>query len=204
MSILRDALERHRRRASTTGAGGLPEGIVKETVDASDARVERSRVSVGGYVHVSTLVAGFCTRMRVISVRHEVPVVRRVTGSHRVVWKRGLTAEEHLRSGFIKVRRSSVFGEWTCVCGHTRHRGHYPSNREGCERCRQRPRHYKGLTLFSPHHGVVGNADMVFDWEGHYVPVEIKSLDNRQQWERMDAPVGIMSFRCFSTRSCCG
>lgn len=165
----------------------LPEGFVTNTVTAQDRIPERIRASQAGYVHVSSLTA-FCGRQLVLMRREERPLLRSVTGGHRVMWRVGRAVEAHIREQFIKGRHfHGILGRWTCRCGKMSMPGLYRSTAV-CNSCNGAVDVYGEYTLLDPESHLVGNPDLLIEHEGAVVVVEIKSMA-RERWEALQAPL---------------
>lgn len=170
------------------GRTGLPTDFLKATLDAQDRVPEKVRAMEPGYVHVSSMV-GFCGRQLALLRREERPLFRSVTGGHRVMWRIGRAVESHIREQFINSRnRSGILGNWTCACGGSVRRGAF-SPVARCEVCNQPLNVYGEFTLADRDAKIVGNPDLLFEWQKSVVVVEIKSM-NPEQWEKLTAPLG--------------
>jgi hypothetical protein len=172
---------------ATPASAGLPDNWLRAILAEGDNAPDRARMGQAGYIHVSSLI-GFCSRQHAVLRLHvDQPVIRSVTGGHRVMWRLGRAAEEHVRDSIIKARRSQVMGEWSCVCGETKHRGYMPDR--SCTRCGKRVNRYGEMAVFDTEAKIVGNPDLLLREEGLLVPVEVKSI-NKKDWEALTAPKG--------------
>jgi hypothetical protein len=167
----------------------LPEGFLRGVLDRQDSVPERTRTSVPGYMHVSSLVEMICPRQYAILVREERPIFKSVTGGHRVMWNIGRGVESHIRTQFLRgVRRRGVFGKWACPCGETERKGYYaPDHR--CGTCGKVASMYREAPVFDHDAKIVGNPDMLVQHGSKLVVVEIKSM-TAKQWEDLKNPLG--------------
>lgn len=166
----------------------LPENFVTSIVTARDRIPERVRASEPGWVHVSSLTA-FCPRRLVLMRREDRPLIRSVTGGHRVMWRLGRAVEQHIREQFISGRNyRGILGRWSCPCSHTTVTGIYRSD-VSCTVCRHTCTVYGEYTLRDASVHLIGNPDLLVDHDGATVIVEIKSM-NKTDWEALTEPMG--------------
>lgn len=174
--------------SSNTIQASVPRDLVSNLVTMQDERPQRSRVGVGsGYMHVSSLV-DVCARKEVISSKYREEVHESINGFHRLMWKYGRAAEEHIRESVIaSTNGSTVYGDWHCPCGELRHVGMKPVN-ASCSNCGRNADIYNEHPIRNEEYKIIGSCDLPLMSQGHLVPVEIKSM-KRDQWEGLDAPL---------------
>lgn len=156
----------------------IPDDYLSTMLDAWDQRPERGRDGgTNGYMHVSTLVAMTCDRRSCLISQHDVEVMERPTGGHRLMWAQGRATETHIRSAVIGTTQGqNVHGRWSCKCGHAEHEGVKPDQQFTCERCRLPLDQYGEVTLRDDFHRITGNPDMILSFGNRFIPVEIKSM----------------------------
>lgn len=117
----------------------------------------------------------------------DMPMIRSVTGGHRVMWRVGRAVEKHIREQYIAGRQhQDIFGNWSCRCGAATHTGFYPTRQ--CNLCETRLYIYDEFPLFDREARIVGNPDLLTRFEGEYVVVEIKSM-TKSQWDALTEPL---------------
>lgn len=167
----------------------LPADLMRSVLDTQDRVPERTRSSIPGYMHVSSLVDMMCPRQYAILIREDRPVFRSVTGGHRVMWNIGRGVESHIRTQYLRgVRRRGVFGRWTCPCGDADRKGFYAPDFK-CSTCSKTASIYKELTVFDPEAKIVGNPDLILEHQKRLVVVEVKSM-SAKQWDELERPLG--------------
>lgn len=175
--------------AAVPGHTSLPENFLTQSISAQDNIAEIQRGYTPGYVHVSSMIA-MCPRRMAIMWGENRPVIRGVTGGHRVMWKLGRAVEAHIRDQYIQnVRYHNVHGAWECTC-------HQPTRIEGfhrndvtCSNCGGPLNTYAERPLFDHDLGIVGNPDMIVYHNEAFVVLEIKSM-NPEQWDALSGPLG--------------
>lgn len=167
----------------------LAPDFLRQTLDQQDRVPERTRTSIPGYMHVSSLTNMICPRQYAILIREDRPVFRSVTGGHRVMWNIGRSVETHIRTQYLRgTRRAGVFGKWACPCGDTVRQGFFAKDHR-CPNCNKIASVYGEFTLFDHDAKIVGNPDMLVEVQKRFVVVEIKSMTSKQ-WEDLKNPLG--------------
>lgn len=167
-------------------SGPLPENWFSRMAEDVDYTPEEARVG-DRFLHVSSLV-DMCPRQHYLAGEHEVPVIRAVTGGHRVMYAIGRAVEAHFVTQVLTARdRWGMFGNWRCGCGLLRTTGLFDISAV-CVRCDRPALHYSQPVLENTEYMVRGSPDLTLLHEGRIVPVEVKSM-NRDQWAALSEPL---------------
>lgn len=154
-----------------------PDALVKLIV-ARDKIPDPPRVNPKGYIHVSSLIRGVCSRMLSLQHRFNNFPPEYVNGATRVMWQMGREVERHVRAQLIAALPPlQVYGQWKCVCGKRTREGTAQDSHR-CSRCGSFASIYVELDLEDDEYYVTGHPDFVLILDGLMYPVEIKSLGN--------------------------
>lgn len=195
MSLLRNQTRRRARPrprraqddANVPAPTVLKPNMVIDAVIAQDRIPEKKRVA-DQYIHLTSLL-DTCARQQVFMRDLGIQPEERVTGAHRVMWKMGRAAEQHLRDTYIQaVNYHGVYGGWKCKCERSKYTGFFDHNANKCSHCGYQPTEYDELSMVDEETGIVGNPDLVIYFDGAFYIIEIKSM-NKEQFDALEDAV---------------
>ncbi len=174
-----------------TGEPDIPTEFITPFISMYDEKPQRNREGgTNGYMHVSNLISLTCKRKSVLMQRHQVEHHERVSSGHHLMWAQGRATESHIREGVIAMREGNgVYGEWSCVCGHSKHRGSRPDQRLLCEKCGHPVNVYGEAVLYDTEYMITGSPDLALMLPRDYLYItEIKSM-NPDQFDELERPL---------------
>lgn len=161
--------------------------FLTQRISAQDRQGEVKRIGAGDYLHASALVNdGFCQRAEVIGRRSGEAIIEPSWGAMRVVWALGRAAEHHVRTQLIKSMPGNSYGDWSCPCGRSSHRGQF--KRRTCGSCGHPVAIYGEAHIQSEDYRLSGSPDFVWVHREEFHLVEIKSI-KRDGFEALVAPL---------------
>lgn len=165
----------------------LPDNFVKGILDEADKKPEKSRAgSYTKHVHVSSLAYNFCPRQYAIAVKENLSLYESHTGGHKVTWKLGRAAEQHVREGFIEnYGRDNIYAKWECSCKRSYREGFY---KEAACPCGKPLDVFAEPDIVDDENGVKGHPDLVFKYKQKLFVMEIKSM-KADQWNELTEPL---------------
>jgi len=176
----------------------LQRGHVMEAVLREDRRQEQERMSMGEYTHVSSLI-GMCPRQHALAFESGVPIFKKVTGGHRVMWIIGKAVEKHIRTQFINGSPGTLYGGWHCNCGRWSVSGLHREVVTPCLKCGGLPEHYHELPMYDHSNKIVGSPDLPFIHNRKIIIGEIKSV-RPEDFDTMERPIGNHVFQAAAYR----
>lgn len=166
----------------------LPQNFVKNILDKADKEPTKSRAGTyTTHVHVSSLAYNFCPRQYAIAIKENLSLYESHTGGHKVTWRLGRAAEEHVREGFIENHgRGNIYAKWECSsCGRSYREGFYKA--VACQ-CGGSLDKFAEPDIQDDENGVKGHPDLVFNYKRTLFVMEIKSM-NARDWEALEEPL---------------
>lgn len=165
----------------------LPDNFVKAILDKQDKVPEKSRAGTyTTHVHVSSLAYNFCPRQYAIAIKENLSLYESLTGGHKVTFRLGRAAEEHVREGFIDTYgRHNIYAKWECACGRSYREGFY---KEVACACGKPLDVFKEPDIQDDENGLKGHPDLVFNYKQRLFVMEIKSM-NKKDWEALTEPL---------------
>lgn len=154
---------------------------------------EISAFRAGEYVHVSDLI-GKCVRQIALSDRHSIPMPPQLlSASMGLTFAQGTAIHDYVKSLLQRKYLSSMYGRWSCACGHTTTVSpsyHKEVVGQSCGRCGGALSKYEEMELREPTLRIKGSPDVVIslDGRGTLHAIEIKSMAS-EQWKALVRPV---------------
>lgn len=166
----------------------LPENFVKDILDKADKTPEKSRAGTyKNHVHVSSLAYNFCPRQYAIAIKEKLSLYESHTGGHKVTWRLGRAAEEHVREGFISnYGKKNIYAKWICSSCEEKYREGFFKN-VSCD-CGGVLDKFAEPDIQDDENGVKGHPDLVFNYKKTLFIMEIKSM-NARDWEALEEPL---------------
>lgn len=178
---------RERVSAAVEAPSIIRPNLITEIVSAQDRIPEPGRVP-DGHIHLTSLIDA-CARQLVILRETETIPTSPVTGAHRVMWKMGRAAEQHVRDSYIQaVNYEGVYGGWECMCKRTKYTGFFDHRASKCKHCGYQPTKYFEMSMIDPETKIVGNPDLVIFVDGKFLIIELKSM-NKDDFDALEQPV---------------
>lgn len=182
---------------------GLPKGLIANTLNTKSRRIERSHSEDSVTIprlHVSSLIKSgtqdaFCAREVVLrTIEKTDRAGAGISPKFELLFAVGHFYGNHIVQRFLEKNpewAKYAWGDWTCVCGHTKlERECMPKNRV-CRRCRKPVNLYGEVDLVNPRKTVCGHADLIFNVKGYFYIYEFKSIDRADiVFEDIKEPLG--------------